>query len=564
MKVLLVDDDEVDRELVVRTLARSTLNAEIFEALTVDEGLDLYSQHNFDVILLDFNMPRRDGIEMIVEIRNEPKDSSTAIVMMSTSEDEELALRCIKAGAQDYLIKSEISGPRLKRAILHATARFELERQLFQSYQRVKTLAETDPLTTLPNRYFFDESLKQAITNNQRSQHKLALLLLDLDNFKIVNDTFGHDVGDLLIKRMVMRIKGCLRGNELFARLGGDEFGITLANLESAENASVVAQRIVTIMMKPMEIAGTTVHVTTSIGIALHPENGFSSEVLFKHADIAMYRAKTLGKNQVCFYEEKMQESFHERLKIEHELREAITSQQFRLAYQPIYASESNKLVGFEALIRWELGNLIHFPDYFIEIAEDNKQIIEIGRWVLREAISQLAIWNEKRSEKLTMAINISAIQLADEKLVDYFVEAISEFKVPAKLIDLEITETALLENSTTTTEQLIDLNELGFRLSLDDFGTGFSSIAHLRHYPISIVKIDKSLMPVDEKDVKNIALLEGLVSMIQRLGLDIVAEGVETEIQARLCSDLRVTFLQGYYYDKPLAVPYIEKQLLM
>ena len=191
MKVLLVDDDEVDRELVVRTLARSTLNAEIFEALTVDEGLDLYSQHNFDVILLDFNMPRRDGIEMIVEIRNEPKDSSTAIVMMSTSEDEELALRCIKAGAQDYLIKSEISGPRLKRAILHATARFELERQLFQSYQRVKTLAETDPLTTLPNRYFFDESLKQAITNNQRSQHKLALLLLDLDNFKIVNDTFG-------------------------------------------------------------------------------------------------------------------------------------------------------------------------------------------------------------------------------------------------------------------------------------------------------------------------------------------------------------------------------------
>ena len=201
MKILLVDDDQLDREMVVRALNRSDLNAHISEAVTVDQGLEMYAANSYDMVLLDYQLPQRNGIEMIVELRNETKDNSIAIVMMSSSEDEELSLACIRAGAQDFLLKSEISSARLRRALIHASTRFELEKKLYNTYKKVKLLAETDSLTGLANRYYFDESLKQVLTFNTRSQQQTALLLFDLDNFKVVNDSFGHDVGDLLLKK---------------------------------------------------------------------------------------------------------------------------------------------------------------------------------------------------------------------------------------------------------------------------------------------------------------------------------------------------------------------------
>ena len=563
MKILLVDDDQLDRALVIRALHKSDLSAQISEAVTVDQGLEMYATNTYDIVLLDYQLPQRNGIEMIVELRNESKNNSIAIVMMSSSEDEELSLARIRAGAQDFLLKSEISSARLKRALLHAATRFELEQKLYQTYQKVKLLAETDSLTGLSNRHYFDESLKQVLTINCRCEQQTALLLFDLDNFKVVNDTFGHDVGDLLLKKVVVRIKGCLRGNETFARLGGDEFAIMLNNLTSSDQAGQVARRIVTVLQKPFEIASAFIQTTLSVGIAIFPENGRTSEVLFKHADIAMYRAKNNGRNQICFFEEEMQKKFYLRVKTEAELRLAIDKKQLRLYYQPVINPDNNQVLGFEALVRWQVGDVLRMPDQFIEVAEDTRQIIPIGAWVMEEAISTLAQWNKKYNRSLTMAINVSAHQLSDVHLVQNLSDCLAEYHVPAELIDIEITETALLKDTAETRNTLIGLSQLNCRLSLDDFGTGYSSISHLRNYPISVVKIDKSLIPLDENDVKKIALMEGLVSMASILGLEVVAEGIETEYQVSLCKVFNIQHVQGYYYAKPKDQKDIEKQYL-
>jgi len=563
MDILLVDDDQVDRSAIIRTLKKSNLSVNIEEAVTVDQGLELYSKANFDVILLDYSMPARDGIEMILDIKNQAKVSSTAIVMMSTSEDENIALECIKAGAQDFLNKSDISEKKLSRAILHSTTRHDLEKKLLATYQQVKELAETDSLTGLPNRYFFDQSLKLAIKNNQRHDQTLALLLLDIDNFKLINDNFGHDVGDVLLRKTVKRIKKCLRGNELFSRLGGDEFSIILNNLESTEEAHIVAKRITEAMQLPVEVASTSISSTVSIGIALHPYNGKTSEELFKYADIAMYRAKKLGRNQICFFADEMQEKFHQRLKIELELRDAIEKKQFQLYYQPVIDPINESVTGFEALIRWNVNGVTRTPDDFIKIAEKTQQISAIGLWVIDEAISTLAKWNNNRRKPLTMAINVSAIQLGDFTVVEALSDCLSKYKVSAHLIEIELTETALFRDSITSRQVLADITEGGCSLSLDDFGTGYSSIAHLRNHPISIVKIDKSLMPKDKQDIKRIALVKGLVSMASILGLKVIAEGIETEHHAQLCKQFSIQRAQGYYYSRPKTQLDIENNYL-
>ena len=563
MNILLVDDDQLDREMVVRALNRSDLNAQISEAATVDEGLEMYAANSYNMVLLDYQLPQRNGIEMIAEMRSETKDSSIAIVMMSSSEDEGLSLACIRAGAQDFLLKSEISSGRLKRALLHASTRFELEKNLYNTYKKVKLLAETDSLTGLANRYYFDESLKQVLTLNARSQQQAALLLFDLDNFKIVNDSFGHDVGDLLLKKVVLRISSCLRDNETFARLGGDEFGIMLNDLSCSDQAGKVARRIVAVLQKPFEIASTIIQTTVSVGIAIFPGNGRTSEVLFKHADIAMYRAKNNGRNQICFFEEQMQQKFYLRVKTEAELRVALAEQQLRLFYQPVINPENNQIVGFEALIRWQIEDELRTPDQFMGVAEETRLIIPIGEWVIEEAISTLARWNKEYNQSLTMAINISAHQLCDRNLVEKLNSCLVKYDVSAELINIEVTETALLKETVEALSTLIAINKLKCRLSLDDFGTGYSSVSHLRNYPISVMKIDKSLIPINDEDLKNIALVEGLVSMASVLGLEVVAEGVETEYQVSLCNALKINHVQGYYFSKPKCQKDIELQYL-
>jgi diguanylate cyclase (GGDEF)-like protein len=560
LNILIVDDDVVDREDLIRTLNKANSGCHIVEAESVDEGLAAFKAERFDVVLLDYRMPKRDGIELLLELRSALVDHSVAVIMLSNSEESDLALECIKNGAQDFLLKSEVTSSRLQRAILQSQTRFELEKKLYKSYQEARELAEHDSLTGLANRYAFEEILRLNITQQPRDDAKLALILFDLDNFKFINDNHGHDIGDLLLKQVSSRVDKCLRENELFARVGGDEFAIILSHLKSIDNATRVTQRILNCFDEAFSISGIEIKMGASIGIAIFPDNSLSATELFKYADIAMYRAKKLGRNQICYFETEMQKQFLEQYQIEANLVGALERDEFILHYQPIVDTATSQVIGFEALIRWKFQNTLHFPDSFIPIAESSRAIIDIGRWVIAQAISQISIWNLHNDKALSIAINLSSVQLADKTLISFIKSIIEKYQVPPALIEFELTETALLDNSSQAIAVIESISQLGCHIALDDFGTGFSSVSHLQNFPINTVKIDKSLM-LASNEPKTRALIDGLTAMLHSLGLNIVAEGIENENNLRLCQQLNIQRIQGYFFSKPLSTGCIEKK---
>jgi len=563
MNILIVDDDKIDRESIRRSLKLPDSSCSIDEVESVDEAVALIKKQHFDVILLDYNLPQRNGIELLLELQGDSIIDGTAIIMMSSQEEDDLALECIRAGAQDFLSKTEINAFRLSRAIINARTRSEMEQQLFKSYTKTKELAEKDSLTGLANRYFFDESLKVDIANNLRTNEIIALLMIDLDHFKFVNDNYGHDVGDELLIEVVNRIQQCLRGSELFARLGGDEFAITLTNLHLATDASHIAKRIIAKFEDPFEIGDLSIKSSVSIGISIHPVDAAGTKELFKYADIAMYRAKKMGRNQFSFFEAALQKQFFSEFELETALRLATETNDFTLNYQPVFDAVTKQIMSVEALIRWDNNGVMVGPDKFIPIAEKTLLILDIGRWVITEAISQIAQWNKQLNTPITMAINLSAVQLKDLSIIDHIEACLSKYRVEPKLITFELTETALLIDSQQSTHTIEKISQIGCKIALDDFGTGFSSLSHLLQYPLNIVKIDKSLMPSvsNEKKVKHI--LVGLVSMVKSLGHELVAEGIEQESDLTLCSSLGIDKLQGYYFDKPLTAQQLKEKYL-
>ena len=462
MNILLVDDDVVDREVVKRALRGNDEINLLYEVSSAEAGLKATDEQHYDILILDYNMPKKDGIEMIIELRNRPNLGETAIVMLSASDNEELALSSLQAGAQDFIPKSEISSTKLKRAIIQAKTRFKLEQTLHDSFCQVKKLAEKDMLTGLSNRYHFEERLEVLLANDMYSQNNMALLMLDLDHFKNVNDTHGHHTGDQLLKKVTQRIKTCLRGDELFGRLGGDEFSIFITGLEFIEDAAIVAQRIINLLNKPFYIDGYHIHCGVSIGIAMHPNNTSTATLLTKYADIAMYRAKKSGRNQFCYFEESMQAQFSRKYKIEQELKEAIQKQSFELHYQPVFSAGEHKIVGVEALIRWPNCSLNSTPDEFIPIAEQSHLIVDIGGWVIDKAIHQLSIWQQVINSPFTMAINISTVQLNDRTFIRFLEYVLNKYNVAAESIILEFTETALLEQDEINNQCITQLYNLG------------------------------------------------------------------------------------------------------
>ncbi len=563
MRILIVDDNVIDIALVKRELDTSLLcDFSIKTSISVADGLKKLETESFDVILLDYEMPEIDGIEMIIEIRSKPNLGNTAIIVVSASLDSSVALNCIEVGAQDFIPKSSITQVKLYQAIIHSRKRFEMEQKMYESYLSVKTMAEKDPLTGLHNRYFFDENLQMMIAASKRSNTAIGMLALDLDNFKHINDSMGHEAGDLLLKEVVARIKRCLRVNDGFARLGGDEFAITLSNINAIGEINMVTDRITDAFKEPFELSGKNVICTVSIGAALYPNDAASGSELVKCADIAMYRAKQSGKNGVCFYESHYQAEFNRRFTIQNDIMDTLADSSFRLFYQPIFCDQGKDILGFEALIRWpDIANS-HFPDIFIPIAEESRLINDIGIWVIRTAIKQLSVWHKKYSENLSMSVNISPMQLHDGALLELLKSITSEYNIRPDLVTLEITETALLEHNDITVKTLKDLSAYGFKIALDDFGMGYSSISHLTNFVIDTVKIDKSMQPTDADDDKRKNLLEALAMMLIQLNFKVVAEGVETEEQLSLCKALHIDLIQGYLLSVPMSAEQVEIQL--
>lgn len=554
MKVLIVDDDVVDRKVVKRTLcASSDSHHEVQEATSAAQGMSLLSSSQFDVILLDYRMPEVDGIEMVSDMRAKPDMGNTAIVMISAYDEPSLALDCIEAGAQDFLAKNEITLSKLEKAILFANKRFEIEQRMHKSYLAVKRMAEKDPLTGLSNRYHFEETLKILIASNKRVTSKVALLALDLDNFKHINDTMGHAAGDKVLQQSVKRIRKCLRNNEGFARLGGDEFAIILGNITSGDEISRIANRILDSFNVAFNIDDKEVHCGVSIGVALCPDDSVNAQTLLKCADIAMYRAKQNGKNGVSFYESYYQTEFNQRFLIQNELIGVLENASFRLLYQPLFSAKDKSLLGFEALIRWPEMEPHFTPEEFIPVAEQSKLINRIGEWVITTAFNQLSQWHRQFNTALTMSVNISAVQLHDSDLLPYLSHTLERLSLSANSVILEITETALIKDNKKVTNILRVLSGRGFKIALDDFGMGFSSVSHLMEYPIDIVKLDKSMQTSNESSDKHQRIFKALALMLKTLDFVVVAEGIETKEQLLQCQQFNLERLQGNYLGLPL-----------
>jgi len=439
-----------------------------------------------------------------------------------------------------------------------------------QSELRIEYLAHHDALTGLANRVIFQDFLTRSLEQSRRRRRTLALLLLDVDRFKIVNDSLGHDAGDLLLKIVADRLRSCVRGTDLVARLGGDEFAIVQAEPDGTEGAASLARRILDVLARPVVLAEREVHTTASIGIMFFPADDVGTEQFVKNADVALYRAKTEGRNNFQFYSHGMNAGVQERLALENGLRAALAGQEFVVHYQPHVDLGTDRITGVEALVRWrhpERGLLM--PGQFISIAEDSGLIVPLGLWVLRQACAQCQTWREAGLPSLRVHVNVSTAQFKRDDVVSTVSEVLAETGLPPNGLGLEVTESLLASDLPVTAETLHRLRRLGVQVSLDDFGTGYSSLSYLAHFPFDRLKVDKSFIRGLVTDSNDAAIVRAIIGMGHALGMRVVAEGVETveqrcslaaggcdEIQGYLIShplpaEGIVEFLQGYEFGK-------------
>jgi diguanylate cyclase (GGDEF)-like protein len=562
MNVLIIDDDAVDRISTTRILQQSELPiGAIHQAGTGDEGIRMAVEKRYDMILLDYKLPPTNGIEVLRELRGS-SDFSTAIVMLSHSNDDELALRCIEAGAQDFIMKSEVTALRLKRALLISSERHFLEEKVLEGHNELRRLAEQDSLTGLSNRYFFDESLKDAIPQAERSNKTLALIFIDLDNFKSINDTMGHLAGDNYLLAVAKRLEKSIRKGDRLSRLGGDEFAILANQIAEPYQIRLLVEKIFSNFSEPTFIEGQPVDISASIGVATYPECGTTAVELMKSADVAMYRAKENGRNQVQYYSRDFHEKIENRINLERDLKNAIQNNELVLYYQPQINTNDHSLAGVEALIRWNHPQLgLVPPDQFISIAEECDLINSIGRWVLDSACEQFSTWVRSYPDMdivFSIAVNISAKQLRDKGLVEYLQQCIDNYNIPASRLEIELTESSL-ESSLVALDMLNALSASGIKLALDDFGTGYSSLSHLDDFPFDILKIDKKFIMSIERE-EQAKLLKAVTNFAHSMDYETVAEGVETELQLEICKKLGINRLQGFYFSKPIPANEIEK----
>jgi len=437
-----------------------------------------------------------------------------------------------------------------------------------QAEEEIKNLAFYDPLTHLPNRRLLLDRLKQALIFSSRGGKKGALLFLDLDNFKTLNDTLGHDVGDLLLQQVALRLESCVREGDTVARLGGDEFVVMLEELdtqalEAAAQTKVIGEKILAMLNQPYQLATHEYRNTPSIGATLFNGGHLTTDELLKQADIAMYQSKQGGRNTLRFFDPKMQETISVRADLEGELRKAIENNQFQLYYQ-IQVDASHHSLGAEALIRWihpERGLIP--PVRFIPLAEETGLILPIGNWVLNTACAQLEAWQEQEhTRELILAVNVSAKQFRQVDFVAKIQAVVQRYSINPKLLKLELTESLLLENIEETIATMNALNEIGVRFSLDDFGTGYSSLQYLKRLPLNQLKIDQSFVRDLEEDGSDRAIVRTIIAMAGSLNLDIIAEGVETSAQQEILLDKGCNHYQGYLFGKPVPIEQLEALL--
>ena len=437
--------------------------------------------------------------------------------------------------------------------ITHHIASFTDITERKRTEERIRFLAMHDPLTRLPNRTELRSRLTQALATAAREEHQLAVLFIDLDRFKFINDTLGHTVGDELLVEVSQRLLAAVRASDIVARLGGDEFIVVLNHVEGREAIGGFARKLLDRLAEPFPLAGRQLHSAGSIGISVFPHDGENSETLLRCADTAMYHAKSMGRSTFRFFDSDLNRVTEERLHFEQRLGDAISARQLALHYQPQVESNTGNIVGLEALVRWldpEMGLIS--PDRFIPVAEDSGLIGLIGEWVLDEALRQLSEWRRAGYTALSISVNLSVHQLRDRNLPEHVARGLARHGVPAEHLELEITETAAMCDPKLTVEVLGQLKATGVQLTIDDFGTGYSSLSYLKLLPVGCLKLDRSFVKEMEVDTNDAAICAATISLAHNLGLRVVAEGVETATQNDSLTGLGCDVMQGYFFGAP------------
>jgi diguanylate cyclase (GGDEF)-like protein len=420
---------------------------------------------------------------------------------------------------------------------------------------KMSYLAQHDSLTDLPNRVLLNDRLSEAITLSSRYQRKLAVLFLDLDRFKHINDSLGHIVGDRLLQSVARRLFTCVRNSDTVSRQGGDEFVVLLWEVRQAQDAAITATKILEALREPHHINEHELHITGSIGIVTYPDDGTDAETLMKKADLAMYHAKETGRDSYQFFKSEMNAHAIERQSLEESLRYAIERQELVLHYQPKLNLATGEIIGAEALIRWRRPQRgLVPPGQFIAIAEDCGLIVPIGRWVLREACRQARAWRVAGLPSLCISTNVSSVELRAPGFVSGVRAILKETGLEPRYLELELTETALIEDSRSVTDVLKELKDIGVLLALDDFGTGYSSLIHLKRFPIDALKIDQSFVRDLTTDDDGAGIVTAMIGLGKSLHMQVVAEGVETRAQLEFLQEHGCPQAQGYYFSRPVS----------
>ena len=555
MKLLLVEDNPADADFLAASLRRQRAgDVELVNVPTLALATEQLSLDTFDVVLLDLHLPDGSGLQCLDAIQ--AVNNEIPIVVLSGQDDEEFAVSILNKGAQDYLVKWEGQGRTILRSI-----RYAIERK--KSDLHLNYLAQYDPLTGIPNRQFFNDQLTRATARARRDGRKVTLLFLDLDAFKVVNDTLGHDAGDRLLKEVADRIRRAVRTGDIVARLGGDEFAVMLEGLSTPRDVEALASGLLEVIAQPYHIADRQLTITTSIGITMYPSDNSDTQMLLKNADIAMYQAKEYGRNNFKFFHEQMHADLMEYHELERDIREAIQQGQFHLAYQPKVNIRINQLQGLEALLRWNSptrGNVS--PGNFIPVAEESGHIIPLGYWVLNEVCLTLRSWQDKGLTLVPVSVNVSARQFQQPDFHKRVAEVLRKHGIDPSLIEIELTEGLVMEDIDSAQRELAQLKKIGLRISIDDFGTGYSCLSYLRRFPIDVLKIDKSFVQEIGGSRDGESIIDAIISLAKSLRLETVAEGVETAAQLHYLLDHGCHVVQGFLFGKPMEMHLIEPLL--
>ncbi len=543
--VLIVDDDQSTRMTVASVLEREGYQVEL--GSNGREAVQLFEMLQPNVVIMDAMMPIKDGFEACKEIKALPSGKDVPVLITTALEGEKSVDLAFQSGAADFVPKP------INLSVLRQRVRRLLEKQSAEKH--VQKLAYIDSLTGLPNRAAFVEQFQQEIAHAKRSATKTVVFFIDVDDFKTINDSLGHEAGDVLLKAIAGRLKNCIRSGDMLARLGGDEFVVVLSDMDEQEGYVAVAESMLSVLKEPFNIVGNELFASVSIGISIYPEDGQSKEMLLKNADTAMYRAKAAGRNTYRTYTQEMSDVIENRMRVETDLRKVLVDNELSLYYQAKQNMLTGEVIGSEALVRWQhrLRGMVS-PAEFIPIAEEMGLIKEIGAWVLDTACETHKKWQQEYGYQGTVAVNVSAVQMTEDNFVESVRACLAKHQLAPEYLELEVTETMVLNDIDAMLEKLNQIRRMGVNISIDDFGTGYSSFSYIKQLPANTLKLDIDFIRDIPSNKEDMAVVDGMIVLAHNLGMKVVAEGVETQGQYNFLAEHKCDLIQGYLVSRPLS----------